>query len=78
MLIDPDEIIGEDTDRKFKSACPNLPSQMRTKKDLHSFANSIRKSVNQLLGHINTITSSLNGAALKTGFVEVQSICSKR
>lgn len=79
MLIDPDEIIGEDTERKFKSACPNLPTQLRSKKDLHSFGSSIRKGVNRLLGHVSAITSSLSGAALKaTGFVDIQSSCSKR
>lgn len=79
MLIDPDEIIEEDTERRFQSACPNVPSQLRTKKDLHSFGNTIRQGVNKLLGHVSAITASLSGASQTGGgYIQVQSQCSKR
>lgn len=54
MLIDPDEIIGGESELKFKSACPNLASEYRSPNELSHFGNSIRTDVQKLLGHMSS------------------------
>lgn len=52
VVIDPDEIIGEEVLRKYNSACPNVASQYRTSDELTHFGSTIRSSVKKLLGNV--------------------------
>uniref|UniRef100_A0A7E4VE18 alpha-1,2-Mannosidase n=1 Tax=Panagrellus redivivus TaxID=6233 RepID=A0A7E4VE18_PANRE len=52
VVIDPDEVIGEETTRKYTSACPNVASQLRTIDELSHFGSTIRNSVKKLLSNV--------------------------
>lgn len=55
MLIDPDEVIGDDTAKKYQSACPNFASEFRTSDELSSYGNALRTNVKKTLSEIATL-----------------------
>jgi len=52
VVLDPDEIIGEESSKKYNSACPNVASQFKTTDELSHYGSSIRDSVKRLLTNV--------------------------
>jgi mannosidase alpha-like ER degradation enhancer 3 len=54
LVIDPDEVIGEEVERRYRSACPNVASDFKSTDELSAYGSSIRGEVNRLLNHITS------------------------
>uniref|UniRef100_A0A1I7SG84 alpha-1,2-Mannosidase n=1 Tax=Bursaphelenchus xylophilus TaxID=6326 RepID=A0A1I7SG84_BURXY len=57
MLIDPDEVIGDDTAKKYQSACPNFASEFRTADELSLYGKGLRTNVKKLLSEVASLGS---------------------
>ncbi|CAD5230317.1 unnamed protein product [Bursaphelenchus okinawaensis] len=57
MLIDPDEVIGDDTSKKYQSACPNFASEFRTADELSLYGKTLRTNVKKLLSEVTNLGS---------------------
>jgi hypothetical protein len=64
LLIDPDEVIEDESSKRYQSVCPNFASEYRTLDELSAFGNTIRSNVKKLLGELTALGSY---ASLLTG-----------
>ncbi|KAH7729181.1 ER degradation-enhancing alpha-mannosidase-like 3-like protein [Aphelenchoides avenae] len=63
LVIDPDEVIEEENEKKFDSACPNVASEYRTRNELSAYGSTLRDEVKRVLNHI----SATGGPGLMSG-----------
>uniref|UniRef100_A0AC34QZL4 Alpha-1,2-Mannosidase n=1 Tax=Panagrolaimus sp. JU765 TaxID=591449 RepID=A0AC34QZL4_9BILA len=52
IIIDPNEIIGEETIKKYQSACPNYSRIFKTTDELTQYGSTIRNTVKKLLTNV--------------------------
>ncbi|KAI6197839.1 hypothetical protein M3Y94_01272800 [Aphelenchoides besseyi] len=57
MLIDPDEVIDDESSKKYQSVCPNFASEFRTLDELSQFGSTIRSNVKKILSELTTLGS---------------------
>ncbi|KAI6174465.1 Alpha-1,2-Mannosidase [Aphelenchoides besseyi] len=57
MLIDPDEVIDDESSKKYQSVCPNFASEFRTLDELSEFGSTIRSNVKKILSELTTLGS---------------------
>ncbi|KAI6238777.1 Alpha-1,2-Mannosidase [Aphelenchoides fujianensis] len=57
LLIDPDEVIDDESSRKYESVCPNFASEFRTLNELSEFGSTIRSNVKKILTELSSLGS---------------------